>query len=301
VKALALVGLAERPRAATVASEVIGWCEGQGLSVRLAPALAKAVNRPDLAVEGESLIADAGLLVALGGDGSVLGAARMAAPHGVPVLGANLGTFGFLTEIAAGDLMEALPSVVAGEHEVVERMMLQAQVLREGKVVHRMTALNDVVLGKGTFSRLVRMKVSIDNEHLATFLADGIIVSTPTGSTAYSLSAGGPVADPDMKMLIVAAICAHTLSARPLVMSSERRVQVAVETAPAPEQELAVTVDGQVSYQTLPEDVLRVGRAPFAAAFVDLGRSSFYERLRTKLLWAETGAPQAQSIPGGEG
>ena len=288
---VAVVALPEKPKAAPVAREVVRWCEDQGVAVRLVSALAAAAGRPDLAVDDERLVSDAAVLVTLGGDGTVLAAARMAAPHGVPVLGANLGGFGFLTEIASDHLVEALPSVVAGQYEILERMMLEVEVIRAEKVVHRLAALNDVVLGKGAFSRLVRLRVSIDGDYLATFPADGIIISTPTGSTAYSLSAGGPVANPEVQVLVLTPICAHTLSARSLVISADERVEVVVESAFTPQQELAVTIDGQVSYQTMPEDLLRVGRAPFAARFIRLGRSSFYERLRTKLLWAETAAP----------
>jgi len=259
--------------------------------VRLVASLAAAAERQDLAVDDEQLACDAAVLVALGGDGTILGAARMAAPHGVPILGANLGGFGFLTEIASDDLVDALPAVMAGQYDILERMMLQAEVIRAEKTVHRLVALNDVVLGTGAFSRLVRLRVAIDGDYLATFPADGIIISTPTGSTAYSLSAGGPVANPEVQVLVLTPICAHTLSARSLVVSADEQVEVVVESPFAPQQQLAVTIDGQVSHQTMPEDLLRVGRAPFAARFIRLGRSSFYERLRTKLLWAETGAP----------
>jgi NAD+ kinase len=290
VKPVAILALPEKPGAVAVALETVASLEAEGIPVRLAPALAQAAQRPELAAEGEELVSDARLLLALGGDGTVLSAARLAAPYGVPLLGANLGGFGFLTEIASDQLPGALPTVTAGDCEVVERMMLEAQIIRGGQVVHRVAALNDVVLTKGAFSRLVRLRISVDGEYLATFPADGLIISTPTGSTAYSLSAGGPVSDPSVHVLLLTPICAHTLSARSLVISSDGSVEVAVESALATQQELTVTIDGQVGYDLEPSDMLRVGRAPFAARFVRLGGSSFYERLRTKLLWGETTA-----------
>jgi NAD+ kinase len=293
VKPVAILALPEKPGAIDVARETVAWLEGQGIPVRLSPALAEAAQRPELAAEGEELVSNARLLLALGGDGTVLSAARLAAPHGVPLLGANLGGFGFLTEIASDHLPDTLPQVIAGDYGVIERMMLDAQIIRSHEAVYRLAALNDVVLTKGAFSRLVRLRVSVDGEYLATFPADGLIISTTTGSTAYSLSAGGPVADPRVHVLLLTPICAHTLSARSLVISADDTVEVAIESVLATEQELAVTIDGQVGHHLESSDLLRVSRAPFAAKFVRLGESSFYERLRTKLLWGETAPAQA--------
>jgi NAD+ kinase len=291
VKQLAIAAHPEKAGAAPMAREVLAWCERQGIGVRLSGAVAEVLGRGDLGAEGAALLTGADLVLALGGDGTVLGAARLAAPLGVPILGANLGGFGFLTEVASTDLLAALPEVVAGDYRIVERMMLHAELIRAGQPVHRLTALNDVVISRSAFSRLVRLRVSINDDYLATFPADGVIISTPTGSTAYSLSAGGPVADPQIQVLLLTPICAHTLSARPLVISGDSAIEVMVESAFTPPQQLALTIDGQVSYNPETNDVLRVEKAPFAAKFVGLGRSSFHERLRTKLLWGETAVP----------
>jgi NAD+ kinase len=230
------------------------------------------------------LVEDSDLLLAMGGDGTFLATARLGAPHGKPIIGINLGGFGFLASIPSGDAMlEVLGEVMAGRVRVQERMMLQARVFRKEEDAGSFLALNDVVVGKGAFSRLFRLRTSISGEPVSHFPADGIIVSTPTGSTGYSLSAGGPVVDPEVKVILVTPICAHALSARTLVVPAERVVEIAL---PDPRgEEVNLTADGQEGCALGTGDCIEVREAPFSARLVTLQDTSFYRKLRGKLGW----------------
>jgi len=287
VNSVAIIAAWHKAHIAPVTRSLIEWLEARQVSVALDREVARRLDRPELVRHEAELIAGAELVLALGGDGTLLGAARLAAPHGIPIMGINLGGFGFLTTISREEMFDVLPTVLNGDFQVEERMMLAAALLRRDQVLERFIGLNDVVISKGAFSRLVRLHTSINGEYLGTFPADGIIVSTPTGSTAYSLSAGGPVINPAAQVIVITPICPHTLSARPLIVSAEEEIEISITSEPGGQLEIVATVDGQLGYEMQTRDVLRVRRADFAARFVSLGRPSFYSRLRTKLRWGE--------------
>jgi NAD+ kinase len=243
---------------------------------------ARALGLPELGVPAAELSRRADVLVVFGGDGTILQAARQAARDGIPILGVNLGGFGFLAEVQDRAVDDALLRVLAGDYRVDERMMLQAQVRRADHVVREPLALNDVVVTKSGYARLLRIRTDINDIHLATHRADGLIVATPTGSTAYSLSAGGPILHPDLDAIVLTPICAHTLNARAVVLSGTETVTIRVEPTGAPS---VLTVDGQEGHPLEPDDVVRVARAPCRARLVRLGRTGFYQLLRTKLSW----------------
>lgn len=229
----------------------------------------------------EELTERAELLVVLGGDGTILRAARLAAGRGIPIVGVNMGGFGFLAELSAEELPQAIPALLAGRYDVDERMMLQALVVQDGRS-QTLLALNDVVVTKSGVARVVRLRVSVNGEHLASYPADGVIIATPTGSTAYSLSAGGPIVHPRVEAILITPICPHTFNARSVIVDQHDVVTVEVE---APATEATLTVDGRVGVSLAHTRQVEVARAAPAARFVRLRDSGFYTILRTKLAW----------------
>lgn len=274
--------LRERPEMAAPVRDAIDRLYNHGAAVWLDADGAKTLGLPDQARSDEDLAARAELVIAFGGDGTILRAARLAAHAGVPILGVNLGGFGFLSEISCEDLPTAFPELLAGRYELDERMMVQAHVDRAEK--QPFLALNDVVVTKSGVARVLRLRVLINGEHLASYPADGVIVATPTGSTAYSLSAGGPILHPKVDALVITPICPHTFNARSVVVDSTDRVDIEL-TAPSPDA--TVTVDGRLGVALGEARRVRVQRARQTTRFVRLRDSSFYSILRTKLAWGE--------------
>jgi len=224
------------------------------------------------------------LLIVLGGDGTLLAAARCAAPAGTPLVGVDLGSFGFLAAEEPELLLARLDEVLAGRYAVEERTMLAVAVGDEGAAAG-LTALNDVVVARGSSGRLVRMRTTVDGAHLATYPADGLIVATATGSTAYNLSAGGPIVDSRMEAVVLTPICPHTLYSRPLVVPAGVEVGISLETRGKPVDDVTVTVDGQETLPLGDDQQVTIRRAPCSARLVCLGERRFYDRLRDKLRW----------------
>jgi NAD+ kinase len=285
IRRIAVVGALHKRGAPALVRDLVGWLADRGVETRLQRSLAERLRREDLAFDDDLLMRGASLALSLGGDGTMLATARLAAPRGIPILGCNLGGFGFMTELARSDLMAVLPEVLAGRYSVRDRMMVEGEMMRDGTSCCTVLALNDIIIMRGALSRLLRLEIDVGSEQLGLFSADGVIVSTPTGSTAYSLSAGGPVISPDVEALIVTPVCAHTLSARPVVVPSGQEISVSV-SEPQPGQEVMVAVDGQVGFALEPDDVMRVRKARVAAHIVQLGGPSFLVKVRTKLGWA---------------
>jgi NAD+ kinase len=226
------------------------------------------------------------LLITLGGDGTLLRGARMVTPHGVPVLGINLGHLGFLTSAPQLELREHIDRLYAGAYWIDERFTLEAVVRgASGFLSTPFTALNDAVLHKGGFARVIRLAVHVspDQQEVATYTADGIILATPTGSTAYSLSAGGPIIAPSIECILATPICPHTLVVRPLVLPADAEVTVSALT---PTEGLMLTVDGQDGAELRPGDCLVIRRGPAAVRLVRFTGQNFFTTLRRKLHWA---------------
>ncbi len=230
-------------------------------------------------------IVNAGLVIVLGGDGSLLHTARHAAPLGVPVLGIDMGSFGFLADSRLELLHERLDDILAGNFQIEERLMLQASVRRGDEVLGSWPGLNDAVVGVLSFSRVLRFGISLDGEEVARYSGDGLIIATPTGSTAYSLSAGGPVVSADVESFIITPICAHTLQTRPVVVGPDTVVCVEIAHKNDDTDDLVLHVDGRHFAKLAPGDVVEVRRAEFRARLVRVGGTSFYSRLRDKLNW----------------
>ncbi|MEE9168536.1 MAG: NAD(+)/NADH kinase [bacterium] len=225
------------------------------------------------------------LVLSLGGDGTILSAAKDVSPLGVPILGVNAGRFGFLTEISITELYDKLDDLIAGRFDIEDRMAIQAIIASErDQNGGNYLALNDVVLHKGGFARTRLIEVSVGDEYLNTYNADGIIISTPTGSSAYSLSAGGPLMAPDMEAILITPICTHTLSQRPLIIRDDLVVKIKVSSQNG---EMFLSVDGQ-DVMTVPEGfIIQVKKAEQPVRLVKCSGNSFYQVLRTKLSWGE--------------
>lgn len=261
--------------------------------LQLAPELGvELVLEPDLHdIAGAGALLDdpttLDALLTLGGDGTLLRGARLVATTDIPILGVNLGRLGFLTTCSEDELEQALANLASGTYTAERRMALDVRALgRDGLEMKRWIALNDVVLHKGGFARVVRLKVSADGEEIATYAADGIVVSTPTGSTAYSLSAGGPVVFPTVESIVLTPVSAHTLAIRPLVLSPDAEIMVQAEDGP---EELLVTVDGQVGTTFSMGESLVIRRSAHPVRLARFADTTFFARLRTKLGWGGLG------------
>jgi NAD+ kinase len=224
-------------------------------------------------------------MVVLGGDGTLISAVRALGAHDVPILGVNLGSLGFLTEITIEELYPTLESWLAGDFRVSERMMLQVTVVRNGVDLETHKVLNDVVINKGALARIIDLETMVDGYNLTTFKADGLIISTPTGSTGYSMSAGGPIVHPAMNCLIITPICPHTLTNRPVLVAEEAQVAIAVKSLE--DEDVFLTLDGQVGLELRCGDEVRVNKAHRTATLVSSPNRDYFEILRKKLKWGE--------------
>jgi NAD+ kinase len=258
------------------------WAARRGLSLLVEKEAADLVPELHLATARRpELPSQSDLLVVLGGDGTLLSMARAVGDLGIPIVGVNLGDLGFLTATTLGEMITALEALLRGEMVIEERMLLATRVRRDGQVVGTWLALNDIVITKAAMSRIINLSVSIDGQHAILYRADGLIVSTPTGSTAYSLSAGGPILYPTLDGLVLTPICSHTLTNRPVVVPGGHEVQVTLLTS----QEVMLTIDGQVGFGLREGDVVETGRASAAIRLVRF--KDFFSVLRTKLKWGE--------------
>ncbi len=225
-------------------------------------------------------------MMTFGGDGTLLRGARRLLGREVPILGVNFGRVGFLTSVAGDGVSAALDAFAAGEHRLSVRTALVATVMSgNGTAGAELAALNDVVLHKGGVARVVRFQVLIDGEPMGPVSADGLVVATPTGSTAYSLSAGGPVVVPSLDAMVVTAICAHSLGMRPLVVRADAIIQIKPLDTRA--SDMIVSFDGQETAVLAPGDSLEVRGAPWRVVLVRLGEGGFFRRLREKLHWGD--------------
>jgi NAD+ kinase len=223
------------------------------------------------------------LAIVVGGDGTLLNAARSLAPCGVPIIGVNLGRLGFLADVPAEHMLEQIGKILDGDYETEQRLLLHAEVMRRGGIVHTATAFNDVIVTKGDIARLIEFEIFLDGEFVIDSRADGLIVSSPTGSTAYAMSAGGPILHPSLPAIALVPICPHTLSFRPIVVSSDSTVEIVlVSEAPLHAQ---VTFDGQLSFALEPGDRIYVRHADTPVELIHPSGRSHFEVLRAKLSW----------------
>ena len=255
------------PEVARIAGHLIEWFKARHVNASID---SEAARKADLAV-------------VVGGDGTLLAAARLLGDRQVPIVAINYGGLGFLTEVTMEEMYPALESVLKGEFLTEERMMIDLTVSRAKNRVGTYRALNDVVINRGTLSRIVELEARVDGNEVSRFRSDGLIVATPTGSTAYNLSAGGPIIFPTMRAMVPTPICSHTLTNRPIVLSSDVRIEITLQSSQ--EGEVHLTVDGQVGLNLQPGDLLTIVKSDVAVKLVAPADKNYFDVLRGKLKW----------------
>jgi NAD+ kinase len=271
--------------AGTHAAQLVQYLQQRKLKVLVEEATAVHIN-PALGISrpAETIGNEIDAAIVVGGDGTILRAARLLVSYRVTIIGVNLGRVGFLADIPAEHMLEEVGKILDGRYEYESRLMLHAEILRDGKQIHQAFAFNDVVIAKGELARLIEFQTWLDGEFVSDARADGIIVASPTGSTAYALSAGGPILQTNLSALAVVPICPHALSHRPIVVSAESVVEI-VMTGTAPGQHAHVSFDGQTGLTLANNDRVRVRRADISVELVQPAERSHFEVLRRKLHW----------------
>ena len=234
--------------------------------------------------DADTLPAGTDLVIVAGGDGTLLSAARLAGPLGIPILGVNFGGLGFMTELQPEELYTALDRLLRGDYEIEEREALRVRFRRGRKLLGEFSLLNDAVVTKSALARMITLRLKIDGDAIATYTSDGLILATPTGSTAYNLAAGGPVLDPRMSAFVIAPICPHTLMYRPVVVPGTVALEVILESA---DEEAYLTLDGQVGFPMEHRDSIRVDASRSPVRLLRVAGHGFFEVLRRKLHWGE--------------
>lgn len=269
-----------KPIALEFVNKLIPFLQNRDFIPVLEQEMALALNLTQYGRIGTELLNGIDLVLVLGGDGSMLNAARMVYPFQIPLLGVNLGHLGFLTVIESHHLESALDELSNGNFHYEDRTMIEARVYENGNVLQYLAALNDLVVAKNYFNRIIRLKTWIDDEYITTYPADGLIVATATGSTAYSLSAGGPILDPRMKAIIMTPICAHSLYARPMVLNDTVQIKVLLE---AGEAEVRLTADGQAGIVLQPDHEIYFQKAEAVTRLLRFNNQGLYETLKSRL------------------
>jgi NAD+ kinase len=267
-----------------VLADLIAWLGKKDCQVILDKDTASIAGQ-DSSCQLADIPARVDLIIVLGGDGTLLGVARSAHPFNVPILGVNLGTLGFLAEVTQANLYEVLDNVLEGRYECESRMLLNACIWRDNKKVGNYHVLNDVVISKGALARIVNLKVQVNGQYMTSYRADGLIVSTPTGSTAYSLSAGGPIIHPSMDALVLSPICPFTLTNRPIVIPDQSVIQVELAID---NEDVRVTFDGQEGCDMFQGDLLEVKKSKTSIQLIQAPGKNYYQTLRKKLHWGSS-------------
>jgi len=273
-----------RPDAKPVLEELLQWLEARGIEPVLDVDTASMVGTTSTYLKN-AVPSAADLIVVLGGDGTLLSVARLVEGKDVPILGVNLGSLGFLTEVTIAELFPTLTQVLEGHYNVSERVMLNCHVHRQGERIAHAVVLNDVVINKGALARIIEMETYVDGVYVNTFRADGLIIATPTGSTAYSLAAGGPILYPSLQTLIINPICPFTLTNRPLVIPDTVKIEVILVKE---NEDVLVTLDGQVGVALRYRDVVEIRKAETRLKLIKCPGKNYFEILRTKLKWGDT-------------
>src|SRR5262249_7674896 len=287
MSAFKTIGIFSRPRRVDITGIVpplLKWLADRHIAASYDQETATSLHQAEEGKTRAELAAQSDLLLVLGGDGTLLAAAREAAPRGIPILPINLGSLGFLTSFTLQELYPALEETLAGRLTASERVLLHAALIREGKTIDDQRVLNEVVINKGALARMIEVRLTINTDFVCRYRADGLIVATPTGSTAYSLSAGGPILHPNVESIVVTPICPHTLSDRPIVVDDKCCVELNL-TGPA--ESVYLTLDGQKGVQMQSGDTVRIFRAEERLKLIQPKRKSYYEILRSKLKCGE--------------
>jgi NAD+ kinase len=281
------IGLISRPRRSNLTAVVpalLDWLKARNIEVTYDQETAGALPKPAKGHTREAVASASDLLLVLGGDGTLLAAARVAAPKGIPILPINMGSLGFLTSFMLEELYPALDDILAGRLTISERVMLHVELHRAGKSFDKQSVLNEVVVNKGALARMIEVELMIDEVFVCRYRADGLIVASPTGSTAYSLSAGGPIVHPSVESFIITPICPHTLSDRPVVVRDTSVIEMKLS---AGTESVYLTLDGQKGIPMQQTDRVRISRAEKLLKLIQTPNKSYFEILRNKLKWGE--------------
>ena len=269
------------PSATDILGRLIPWLRKQNYHIFLDTDTAAIINETS-SYEKREISQQADLLIVLGGDGTLLSVARAAHPHNIPILAVNLGSLGFLAEISIDELYPTLENILAGKFEIENRMLLNACIWRNGEKVEDHNVLNDVVINKGAVARIISLQVLVNGQYMTSYRADGLIIATPTGSTAYSLSAGGPIIHPSMHTLVLSPICPFTLTNRSILIPDQSIIQVKLA---AEYDDVRVTLDGQEGYDMRAGDILKIKKTKTSLQLIRGPNKNYYQILRDKLHW----------------
>ncbi len=284
IKKIGIVSKPKKGEIREIVPPLVEWLRERDIEVSIDKETGSILESSEKWLTRNELPGKVDLLVVLGGDGTLLAAARSLYGRDVPIFAVNLGDLGFLTVITRDELYAALEGVLSGNYRSERRVQIEGELIRADEVLSTFRALNDVVLNKGAIARIQDFEVYADDEFISNYKSDGLIVSTPTGSTAYSLAAGGPVVSPSVEAFIITPICAHTLTNRPLVLRDSATVEIVVKS----QREAAyLTVDGQVGIATHSEDIVRVRKSCSFVELIQPPQRNYYEILRQKLKWGE--------------
>jgi NAD+ kinase len=284
MRTIAVISKPQKPDLAPILNELVTWIRGRGMEPILDPVSGSYVDSARIVPRHEMTLENPELAIVLGGDGTLLAAARVFAKSRVPILSVNLGSLGFLTEVRLSELFSNLEGWTCGECHLDTRAMLHVDVIRDEQLFRTYEALNDIVVSKGAIARMGDFRVLLDEQLAMAFRADGVIVSTPTGSTAYNLAANGPIMSPDVDAMIVTPICPHLLTIRPMVVHGDAQIKLSVVGVP---DQTYLTVDGQEAIEVQVGDSLQCRRSEHTVQLVRLRRDGFFDVLRQKLKWGE--------------
>ena len=276
-----LIANLKRRGAGETIETFIEWAGKNDCPLILSDELGKAVARYESFAPTEELASQVDVLVAMGGDGTILAAARSVGSIGTPILGINLGSLGFLTQQTPRQLVPALEAIVEGQFRIEERMVLRAEVIGRDPLPTP-CALNDIVVDNGAVSRVLDINLRVNGEDVVTYIADGLVISTPTGSTAYNLAVGGPIMNPVMDAMIVAPIAPFSLTTRPMIIPGDDRLELRIVTE---QRQAVLTLDGQVGIDLDDSEQVVISRADFRSKFIVFPENSYYKLLRSKLHW----------------
>ncbi|HIA32159.1 MAG TPA: NAD(+) kinase [Nitrospinaceae bacterium] len=269
------------PSATDILGRLIPWLRKQNYHIFLDTGTAAIINETS-SYEKREISQQADLLIVLGGDGTLLSVAQAAHPYNIPILAVNLGSLGFLAEISIDELYPTLENILAGKFEIENRMLLNACIWRNGEKVEDHNVLNDVVINKGAVARVINLQVLVNGQYMTSYRADGLIIATPTGSTAYSLSAGGPIIHPSMHTLVLSPICPFTLTNRSILIPDQSIIQVKLA---AEYDDVRVTLDGQEGYDMRAGDILKIKKTKTSLQLIRGPNKNYYQILRDKLHW----------------
>ena len=289
MKRIGIIAKKNKPEAVAIARNLMEWLRSKKIEVYIEEEIGQlftpAASGPyPKTIMRESIPIDTEMIIVLGGDGTLLSVARQVWNKSIPILGVNLGGLGFLTEITLDELYRVLEKVLQGDFEINEREVLNAAVIRRGDRIAEFTVLNDAVINKGALARIIDLETTINGEYLSTFRSDGLIISTPTGSTAYNLSAGGPIVYPSLHTIIITPICPHTLTIRPIIIPDDVKIRASLKSR---SEEVLLTLDGQLGFTLEFEDVVEVGKAEGRILLIKSPYRRYFELLREKLKWGE--------------